>query len=46
MLRGLFSPSQIPADQTLAPEDVAELICDCVTGRRAFEPGQTIFISR
>ncbi len=42
MLRGLFSTDAIPEDRTLSPEDVAGEICGCVTGQRAFKPGETI----
>jgi len=44
MLRSLFSTSDLPADATLDPADVAELIRDCCTGRREFESGQVIRI--
>lgn len=46
MLRGMFDEKAIPADQALAPEDVAKLIADCITADRDFETGQTIFVSR
>jgi NAD(P)-dependent dehydrogenase (short-subunit alcohol dehydrogenase family) len=42
MLRSMFDESMIPADKTLTPDAVAEVICDCVTGDRAFENGETI----
>ena len=46
MLRGLFDTHTIAADQTMAPEEIAVLIRDCVTGERHFEPGQTLFVQR
>ena len=42
MLRGLFDESFIPRDKTLAPEFIADIIVGCITGERAFEPGETI----
>ena len=42
MLRALFDESAIPADKTLDPGDVADVIVGCITGQRAFEPGETI----
>ena len=42
MLRGLFGLDQIPRAKTLTPEQVASTICDCITGHRDFESGETI----
>ncbi|MCE9590844.1 MAG: SDR family oxidoreductase [Planctomycetes bacterium] len=42
MLRGLFSEKMLPRHKTLDPDDVAALITDCITGKRAFAPGETI----
>lgn len=42
MLRAMFSEKMLPADKTLDPTEVAAVICDCITGNRAFEPGETI----
>ncbi len=42
MLRGMFDESMIPADKTLSPDQVAEVICDCITGERDFNNGETI----
>ena len=44
MLRGIFDELAIPADKTLQPIEVARLIVDCITGQRAFEPGETIIL--
>ena len=46
MLRVNFDEKMIPADQTLDPSEVAALIRDCVTGQRAFSPGEAIVIAR
>jgi NAD(P)-dependent dehydrogenase (short-subunit alcohol dehydrogenase family) len=46
MLRNMFNQKQLPPDQALAPEQVAELVADCVTGRRSFTSGETLFINR
>lgn len=42
MLRSLFDEASLPRDKTLDPIVVGELIRDCITGRRDFEPGETI----
>ena len=42
MLRSMFDELQIPKENTLAPEEVAKVIVDCVLGRRAYQPGETI----
>jgi len=42
MLRGLFNETELPPSKTLDPAEVAEVIMDCITGDRAFEPGETI----
>ena len=44
MLRRSFSLRQIPRSATLAPIDVAHVICDCVLGRRDAETGATIAV--
>jgi NAD(P)-dependent dehydrogenase (short-subunit alcohol dehydrogenase family) len=44
MLRSMFDEQMIPTDKTLSPDAVAEVICGCVTGERAFENGKTIVL--
>lgn len=44
MLRQHFSVETIPADKALAPEAVAQVAVDCILGRRAFKPGETIVV--
>lgn len=44
MLRELFDENTVPADQTLSPNQVAELLVSCVTGQREFENGRTLTI--
>ncbi len=44
MLRSMFDEAMIPADKVLDPHVVADVICDCVTGERAFENGETILL--
>ncbi len=46
MLRGMFDEKMVPADQCLAPEDVAAVIRDCITGDRKFTSGESIFVNR
>ena len=42
MLRSMFDEGMIPADKTLSPVAVAEVICGCITGERGFDNGETI----
>lgn len=42
MLRVLFDEDTISPSKTLDPAEVAQVIVDCITGQRAFEPGETI----
>lgn len=44
MLRSVFDETMIPRDRTLAPDMVAEVICGCITGERAFVNGETIVL--
>lgn len=44
MLRGMFDEEMIPGDQTLSPDQVAELLVSCVTGEREYENGRTMTI--
>jgi len=46
MLRSLFDDESLPPSATLAPDEVAELVADCVNGERVFEPGGVITIAR
>lgn len=45
MLRGLFNETDLPTSKTLDPKEVAQVILDCITGERTFEPGETITMS-
>ncbi len=45
MLRALFDEKSLPASATLNPAQVAELIAECVTGRRPFQSGQVMTIT-
>ena len=44
MLRSAFDEQVIPRGAALDPSQVAELIADCITGRRRFDPGEVITI--
>jgi NAD(P)-dependent dehydrogenase (short-subunit alcohol dehydrogenase family) len=44
MLRSMFDEGVIPSDRTLDPDEVAEVVGDCVTGERAFTPGEVIVL--
>lgn len=45
MLRQNFGEKIIRKDQTLSPDDVATVLCDCLHKERAFKSGETIVIS-
>lgn len=42
MLRANFGLDLIAKDKTLKPEEVAAVLCDCLTGQRQFKSGETI----
>lgn len=42
MLRKLFDEDAIPPNNTLDADEVGRVVLDCITGDRAFEPGETI----
>lgn len=44
MLRSLFDEATLGPDQTLDPKTVAQIIVECITGNRPFDPGQTILL--
>ena len=44
MLRSLFDEQTIPVENTLPPQRIADVICDCITGDRSFESGETILV--
>jgi NAD(P)-dependent dehydrogenase (short-subunit alcohol dehydrogenase family) len=44
MLRSMFNEKMIPASKALPPGDVAKVIVDCITGKRAFAAGETIAV--
>ncbi len=45
MLRAIFDEAMIPKDKTLDPSEVAQVIIDCITKTRSFEPGETIVVA-
>jgi 3-oxoacyl-[acyl-carrier protein] reductase len=46
MFRGLASEAQWPAEKTLCPADVADMIARCVSGELRYTSGEVIFLSR
>lgn len=46
MLRSAFSTDVVPAEITMAPEDVARVIADCATGELKHTSGEVIWLSR
>ena len=42
MLRGMFDEKAIPPDKALSPEEVAQMIMECIDGSRAFQSGETL----
>lgn len=45
MLRSMFDETMISKDQTLKPEDVAQLLVACMTGDHDFVSGQSLVIN-
>ena len=46
MFRQILTEEQYPADKTLAPEDVAKTIAQCVTGQLKYTSGEVIYVRR
>jgi len=46
MLRASFTPQQFPADQTMDPADVADVIVQCVRGGLRFSSGEVIYLQK
>lgn len=46
MLRGSFSEKAVPPKMCLAPDEVAELVVDCIVGKRDADNGKTIYLRR
>ena len=44
MLRSMFNEKMIPPASALSPVQVARVIVDCITGKRAFTSGETILV--
>lgn len=42
MLRGLFDEKMLPREKTLSPDEVAQVMYECITGARSFISGETI----
>jgi NAD(P)-dependent dehydrogenase (short-subunit alcohol dehydrogenase family) len=46
MLRQILSTEQYPTEKTLAPQDVARVIAQCVTGELAYTSGEVIYLHK
>ena len=46
MLRSVFSPSQIPTEAALNPDDVAAVIAQCVRGDLRYTSGEVIYVHK
>jgi NAD(P)-dependent dehydrogenase (short-subunit alcohol dehydrogenase family) len=46
MLRGLFSPDQYPAENTLDPGDIARTIVSCILGDLRHASGEVIYLHK
>jgi 3-oxoacyl-[acyl-carrier protein] reductase len=46
MLRSLFSEEQFESSKTMAPEDVARIIVQCVCGDLKYTSGQVIYVQK
>ena len=44
MLRANFGPDILPPDRCLRPEDIAQVILECIEGARDDQNGETIFV--
>ncbi len=44
MLRSIFDEKTIPSTSTMPPDRVAEVVCDCILGKRDDDNGKTIFM--
>lgn len=42
MLRRNFGEKVLPPERTLNPDEIGWVICECITGDRAYVPGETI----
>jgi NAD(P)-dependent dehydrogenase (short-subunit alcohol dehydrogenase family) len=46
MFRQIMTSEQWPAEKALAPEDVAAVVADCVTGRMRHTAGEVIYVHK
>jgi NAD(P)-dependent dehydrogenase (short-subunit alcohol dehydrogenase family) len=46
MLRAIASVDQLPAENTMAPEDVARVIVQCICGDLRYSSGEVIYLHR
>ena len=46
MFRQIMTPDQFPREKTLDPADVAQVICDCVTGDLQYASGEVIYLRK
>lgn len=46
MLRALMTPEQYPAEKTLGPADVADVIAQCVRGELRYASGEVIYVHK
>jgi NAD(P)-dependent dehydrogenase (short-subunit alcohol dehydrogenase family) len=46
MFRQLMTPEQYPTDKTLAPQEVADVIVQCVIGRLRHTRGEVIYLHK
>lgn len=46
MLRTAFTTDQVPADRTLAPEDIGRVIAQCVAGDLRHTSGEVIYVHK
>jgi NAD(P)-dependent dehydrogenase (short-subunit alcohol dehydrogenase family) len=46
MFRAIMTPEQYPRDKTMTPDDVADVIAQCVTGRIAHTRGEVIYLHK
>jgi NAD(P)-dependent dehydrogenase (short-subunit alcohol dehydrogenase family) len=46
MFRGIMSTEQVPPEKVMAPEDVARVIAECVSGELRHTSGEVIYLHK
>jgi len=46
MLRKILSPQQFPTENTLSPEEVAQVVADCIANDQRYSSGEVIWLNK